>query len=923
MGFCDPVNSPGFFQCIKLCRLRSCIVTGVTLAVVTGNFFQGNAMFVCLRNLCSRLLAAPCMCVLLAGLMTAAGCGGGGGGVGIADGQDGDPVVVDVPIAYVKRPVPADDDEGNPAMPDVRELLTFNAGTVGADLYVRERASPTAEEINVTAAETQGLGDVRDVEASWDGEFFLFAMRGPFDPNLDEEEQPTWNIWEYEIATQTLRRVIASNNTAAAGHDLAPHYLPDGRIVFSSTRQRRTGAILLDEGKPQYPGLDESQQEPAFVLHVMNADGSDIRQVSFNQSHDLDPSVDSDGKVIFSRWDNAGPMDAMNLYRMNPDGSDLELLYGAHSHATGTNAAVVQFLQPREMPDGRMITVLRPFATPQLGGDLTLIDTPRYLENTQANAANSGVLSGPAQVSAVINDVRTDGGISPGGSFSAAFPLWDGTNRIIVSWSQCRLQEAGQVVPCTPAKLAGPNPVAASPAYGIWVYDISSDTQLPIVPAETGRIFTDVVAAQTRGIPPIILDLADSGLADLNLLAEGTALINVRSVYDMDGVDTAAPNIPSMADPLVLSPDQSPKLFMRIVKAVAIPDADVLDFNLSAFGVSRQNGMREIIGYVPVQPDGSVLAKVPANVPLQISVLDRQGQRLDVRHNSWLQLRPGQELTCNGCHVPDAGLSHGRADAFASVYAGATTTGLPFPNTNPAIFADFGETMAEARGRISCATDCADITPSMDVIFTDVWTDPAGPQVPADSFSYLYADLTTAAPVSPACQTQWTPLCRTVINYETHIQPLWDLPRVAADGVTDVTCILCHDKEDDMGNPEVPAGQLDLRGIASPEQALHFVAYRELLFGDNLEFFDMDLGIVTDVLVDDIDPDTGLPIQVPVPIPSPASAGGARSSGPFFLPFQAGNTHEGWLTDAELRLISEWLDVGAQYFNNPFEAPLN
>ena len=40
----------------------------------------------------------------------------------------------------------------------------------------------------------------------------------------------------------------------------------------------------------------------------------------------------------------------------------------------------------------------------------------------------------------------------------------------------------------------------------------------------------------------------------------------------------------------------------------------------------------------------------------------------------------------------------------------------PFPNTDPAIFADFGETMAEARGRISCATDCAAITPTVDVI---------------------------------------------------------------------------------------------------------------------------------------------------------------------------------------------------------------
>ena len=39
----------------------------------------------------------------------------------------------------------------------------------------------------------------------------------------------------------------------------------------------------------------------------------------------------------------------------------------------------------------------------------------------------------------------------------------------------------------------------------------------------------------------------------------------------------------------------------------------------------------------------------------------------------------------------------------------------------------------------------------------------------------------------------------------------------------------------------------------------------------------------------------------------------------------SGSTHAGYLTPAELRLISEWLDIGAQFFNNPFDpaAPVN
>ena len=275
-----------------------------------------------------------------------AACGGGG----VGGGQDPDPVVLDVAIAYVKRPVPVDD-QGAVQPSDVREMRTFNPG---ADLFVRERAAASAAEINVTDRITQGSGlyDVRDLEMSFDGASVVFAMRGPFEQGAPEEDQPTWNIWEYTLGTDVLRRVISLDLNAETGHDVAPHYLPDGRIIFSSTRQRQSKAVLLDEGilleqaKPQFDAQDEDRREPAFVLHVMNSDGSDIHQVSFNQSHDLDPTVLANGQVLFSRWDNAAANSEFNLYRMNPDGTALELYYGAQSHATGTNGATIQFVQP-------------------------------------------------------------------------------------------------------------------------------------------------------------------------------------------------------------------------------------------------------------------------------------------------------------------------------------------------------------------------------------------------------------------------------------------------------------------------------------------------------------------------------------------------------------------------------------------------
>lgn len=875
---------------------------------------MGMMMTAWMRNIPSWALAG-----VLAGLL--ASCGGGG----VGGGQNPDPVIVDVAIAYVKRPVPVDN-QGAVKPSDMRELRTFN---IGADLFVRERATVSAAEINVTNRITQGGGlyDVRDLEMSFDGTKVLFAMRGPFVQGADERDQPTWNIWEYTLGTDVLRRVISSDLTAEAGHDVAPQYLPDGRIVFSSTRQRQSKAVLLDEGKPQFDAQDEDRNEPAFVLHVMNDDGSDIHQISFNQSHDLDPTVLTNGQVLFSRWDNAAGNNEVNLYRMNPDGSALELYYGSESHDTGTNGATVQFVQPREMPDGRILTIVRPFQTDEAGGDLVAIDGQNFVENLQPTAPNAGLLAGPAQTRVVVNDVRTDDSISPGGEFTSAYPLFDGTSRMFVSWSPCRLLNVAlQVIPCTIAALANPNAVAAPPLYGIWIYDRAANTQLPVFAPEEGIVISDIVAGQPRTVPPIIFDQESTGTLDPDLVAEGAGLIDIRSVYDFDG--TTGVDIPRLANPAQTTADQRPARFLRLEKAVSLPDRDVRDFDNSAFGVSQGQGMREILGYVPVEPDGSVVAKVPANVPLALSVLDRNGRRIAGRHQNWLQVRPGEVLSCNGCHVGQSGVSHGRKAAFVSAWAGATADGQPFPNTEAAFFADFGETMAQVKKRISCATDCALITPGVDVVYADIWTDPVAAGRAKDaSFAWRYADLTTPLPTPGNCIAGWSPSCRITINYEAHIHPLWAKPRVTldVDGTTvlsDDTCTACHSPTDAMAAPRVPAGQLDLSDGPSDIDATHFKAYRELLSADNEQV--VNGGTLQDRLVQvGVDPVTGDPIFATVGVNPPMSTAGALASGNFFDRFAVGGSHAGRLTPAELRLLSEWVDIGAQYYNDPFQAPLN
>ncbi|ROQ46826.1 WD40 repeat protein [Marinobacter sp. 3-2] len=874
------------------------------------------------------------LAVALGSLAALSGC------LSSSDSQQADPVVVENPVAYVERALLFDENTGALVEDNLADPSAFRPG---ARLFLKASATADAETRDIASRAFAGPQflddngqlryDVKDLHVSHDGSRLLFAMRAPEIEDADDEDQPTWNIWEYDVSTDILRRIIDSDVTARAGQDVAPAYLPDGRIVFSSTRQRISKAVLLDEGKPQYSGLDEEGDSPGFVLHVMDDDGQNIEQITFNQSHDLDPMVADDGTIVFSRWDNAGQTrnNGVNLYRVNPDGTGLSYLFGRHSHDSVPEANDIQYLQPRKSDSGNLLVQLRPFETDDYASVLAEVDVDQFVE---ANLRLDGT-EGSGQRS-LVPGVGLDGQLSLKGSYASVSPLLDGTNRYLVSWTPCRLRETAtdRIVNCTEDRLQSEDYQPAEPVYGLWLLDINSETQRPVVPPVEGVQFDEAVLMKERPLEGFIPESQFTG--DEGALGDaGYGVLHIRSVYDIDGVDTTPTGIAAMADPLQTPPEDRPARFLRLEKPVAIPDENVRDFDNSAFGRSRAQLMREILGYVPIEPDGSVKVAVPANVAFAISILDEKGQRvggaMGNRHQNWLTVRPGETLECSGCHNPNSPTPHGRPDAGpASVWGGAATTSLPFPNTDPALFADMGETMAQVFARINEIR-----RPTPDVVYADEWSGDAVDPKP-DSFAYAYADLQTPPPISGVCATDWAPNCRIVINYEQHIHPLWSVNREVLDPdtmavVDDYTCTSCHTDTDAADAQQVPAGQLDLGDGPSPDEPLHFNAYRELLFPDSEQ--ELVNGALIDVLVDsgevlrdeegnpilDANGDEQ-PILVTVPVQASMSVNGARASR-FFDVFADDGSHRDFLSPAELRLIAEWLDIGGQYFNNPFDAP--
>jgi hypothetical protein len=907
-----------------------------------------------------RRLRLPGGLVLCAAALLAA-CtqGPGGGGIGLGNGQEPDPATVDFPVFYIRHQIPEEQDDVTRVRPFVED------DDYSATLWKRDRASPGAPEVEITARlRVEPLGepddryDIKDLSVAPDGLRVAFAMRGPLDTVDDEDEPPTWNIWEYNIETDTLRRVISSDIIAEDGQDVAPAYLPDGRILFSSTRQRQAKAILLDEGKAQFEAATEARNESAFVLHVMNADGTDVHQITFNPSSDLYASVLQNGRVMYTRWDRAPGRDGLHLYTTNPDGTDTQLHYGALSHATGTVVAGVatpiEFMRAREMSDGRLMVLTRQRTDVDFGGSLTIIDATRFVENNQPLAANAGT-PGPAQSAATLNDVRTIPGPSPGGRFSSGFPLWDGSGRILVSWTQCRLFDTvdpTRIVPCTADRLADPNVQTAPALYSIWMFNPAQNTILPIMPPVEGVMVTEAVAAQPRvPLPATILDRRPPLDLDPDLVAEGAGLLAIGSVYDIMGQERArlntgaAASIANVSNPSTTQYANRQARFIRIEKPVSLPDDDdIADPDNSAFGPTGV--MREIVAYAPIEPDGSVRMKVPANVAFQISLLDANGRRVSPLHRSWLSVRPGEVLECTGCHERTGPVasqtSHGRRGSFNAFYTGAAATGAAFPGAVNTISPEAGDSMARARSRagssciepVTLVERCGlqSVTPSANVVYEEIWRPGA---LPTESFQFRYQDLTTASPANVSCFPSWQATCRITIHYATagmragHIHPLWSVPRPLAgvdDGAGNITfpqtCTNCHNRINpaDM-QPQVPAASLELTDEVSDEDALQLRAYRHLLFPrPELELV-MGAVVPRQVpLLDDegnqVLDDNGNPVfTTPQLAPSMATQ---NARGSRFFTVMNNGTHAGMLSAAELRLLSEWLDIGAQYYNDPF-----
>jgi hypothetical protein len=871
-----------------------------------------------------RYGAGALSCLMLA----LAGCGSGSNDTVTVEG--------DVPIAYVKRStaMSMNPTDGAPSAP-------------GGDLMLREKSSPSAAEHNLTARFTQGNGDASDPEVSYDGKKIVFSMRCPTSNTSTVDGTAggapactgAWNIWEYDMTTGglaggTFRRITSSSES----DDVDPAYLPGGNgFVFASNRQASTKTVA---GGRTFFALDEYERERVLNLHTMDNDGGEIKQISVNQSHDRNPVVRENGDIMFSRWEHVGPRNRFAVFRVKPDGTDMFVLYGAQSPGNS-------FLHPRDMDPagpykGFLSSDLMALSGTQEGGSLMFVDAANYSEhNTPANKTISAQ-GGQAEVTEQpLNQGR---GLSAFGRITTPFPLWDGTDRVLVGYRPCEVRRDGVIIPCanltdaerarlssrdrTRAEIAADSVQDNAPAaYAVYMYNPKNQTFLPVATPPSGFMYTDPIALQARKEPNSTPSTAiDSTLRDQNL-----ALIEVRSIYDTDGLQRmgepvlTAVDLPSgctsgialttptdtldtrnqvadlvrMKNPADAAYHCAPARFVRAIRAVA-PQAGMTGMR-EAIGETEFEP-QQILGYAPIEPDGSFKLLVPADTPIALTIVDEKGRGLQT-HLNWIQVRPGERRTCDGCHSPRRG---------ASLNSGTVVNTMPAAvKATLASQHQSGETMASLRTRLFPAM--LQLNPNM--IFADAWADTAQSGVTArSSIDVRYTGNVTPGTTTPDTSKDLvTPApVNGMINYPQHIQPLWTRDRGAN------TCTNCH----------TDTARLDLNGTTAGTGRV--VSYEELVLGDPV-----------------IDTVTGLPVtRLREGVPEiergaalveteVGNAGGharasrlieilfgeelkagaeARTAHP--NPPSTAPNHATMLNAAEKRLVTEWIDLGGQYYND-------
>ena len=431
-------------------------------------------------------------------------------------------------------------------------------------------------------------GCFRDVDVSPDGRRILYSFKA-------SDRGDDFHLYEMDLATRKVRQLTSGKGVA----DYEGCYLPDGRILFNSTRCMQIVDCWWTE---------------VSNLYRCEADGSNITRITYDQVHDNYPSLTWDGRILYTRWEynDRSQMYPQPLFSMNVDGTNQRACYGGNSWFPTT------LIHARAVPNSPLFFGICTGHHSLQPGELMRFDPREGREEAQGAWQLEPLRRAKAR------KVDADGQQGR----VAAYPYPVDEKNVVLSflpqgWSRSR---AGH-----------PNYRDHRAPFALYWTDVNGARELLV--AQKGKVPCGrPVPVRARRLPQRPSVMPDESAK--------TGVVAIRDVY----VGDAMKGVP-----------RGTVKALRVVsidyRAAGIghngnggPGGGGLSCSPPALGNGTW-GVKRVLGEVPVADDGSVAFEVPARTPLYFMLLDGKG-RMVQSMRSWTTLQPGETASCVGCHEP-------------------------------------------------------------------------------------------------------------------------------------------------------------------------------------------------------------------------------------------------------------------------------
>jgi formylglycine-generating enzyme required for sulfatase activity len=407
---------------------------------------------------------------------------------------------------------------------------------------------------------------VMDICLDYSGKKFLYS-------GIDLESN-TFQIFEMNV-DGTGKRQITPVMPAIDNYNAI--YLPSGKILFCSTASLNSVPCV---GGADYVG----------TLYEINLDGTDMKQVCFDQENDWYPWVKENGRVMYHRWeytDNSHYFTRI-LLEMNPDGTGNRSIYGSNSYWPNT------MFYAKQTPGNtsKFSAIVSGHHGTSRAGELVIFDQNKG--DFEADGAVQKIPGRGKEVEPVIVDNYMSGRWP---RFLHPFPLSE--NYFLVSG---QLKNGAE--------------------WNLYLVDTFDN----IIKIATGDTFMfEPVPLMTRKVPLTIPDRRRDDAKD------GTVFI--QDIYEGPGLRGL------------------PRDTVAAMRIFTYGYAYRLNGSHDSLAIEGGWDTKRILGTVPVESDGSVMVKVPYNMPISMQPIDKDGRALQVMR-SWTVAQQGEVVSCVGCHEP-------------------------------------------------------------------------------------------------------------------------------------------------------------------------------------------------------------------------------------------------------------------------------